>query len=422
MNVLFLSQRVPYPPDRGDRITTHHFLSHLLARGATVRVGALAEEAADEAAIEHLRGRVAEICAPRIHRRLRKVTSLRALASGEPMTLPFFRSGRLRRTVARWLTECPPDLIYVYSSSMAQYVLGVPGAAAPGRVRWMQFAELDSDKWRQYAHAGGYLARRIYGREAVRLLEFERRVAREFEVSAVVSTVEKKLFMECIPDVEPVVMPNGVDVDHFTSAGDDRREPHTIVFTGVMDYEPNVDGVCWFAERCWPQIRTRFGDARFLIVGNRPNATVRALADTPGIEVTGRVPETPPYFDRATVAIAPLRLARGVQNKVLEAMSMGLPVVSTPQAAQGLRTEAELAASGGTSGAGTAGDGGIGLIVESDAEATAAAVCALLAEPQRARAMGAAAARFVREEFRWDRVFARFDQALAAHGLPGGAD
>lgn len=394
MKVVFLCQRVPWPPDRGDRITTWHLLQHLLARGAAVHVGCFQEEARDAEGVAFLAGRCAAVAAPRLHRRLGKLLALRGLCSGEALTLPYFRHRALRRAVAGF-GDPAPDLVHVYSSSMAQYALDLPA-----RAKVMQFAELDSDKWRQYAAVAGPLARWIYGREARALLAFEDRVARGFTRSLVVSEVEKELFQRCIPGVVPDVLQNGVDVAHFTSAGDAGRHPHCCVFTGVMDYAPNVDGVCWFAEHCWPALRGRFPDARFLVVGSRPTPRVQALAELPGITVTGRVPETPPWFDRAAVAVAPLRLARGVQNKVLEAMSMALPVVSSPQAAQGLG-----AAPPGT------------LEIADGAEATIRAVAGLFADPARARAVGAAAAAWVRARWRWEGVFERYDALLAELGL-----
>lgn len=355
-----------------------------------MQLGCFTEEERDREAVEFLDRRCAEVVAPRLNRGVRKIASLRALLTGEAMTLPFFRHGALTAAVRRWCAE-PPDLIYVYSSSMAQYVID-----ADCEARVMQFAELDSDKWRQYAAAGGPLARWIYGREAQRLLAFEDRVARAFALSLVVSDVEKELFQQRIPGVVPKVLPNGVDVAHFATAGDADRHPHTAVFTGVMDYEPNVDGVCWFADCCWPRLRERFPDARLLVVGSRPIPRVKALADRPGISVTGRVAATPPYFDRAALAIAPLRLARGVQNKVLEAMSMSLPVVSSPQAAQGL------------------GDVAAGALVVADgAEATIDGITELFADPIRAREVGRAAGEWVREHWRWQRMYERLDQMLA---------
>ncbi len=393
--VVFLCQRVPWPPDRGDRITTWHFLQHLLARGAAVHLGCFVEEDRDAEGVAFLRERCHEVVAPRLSRRRRKFTSLRGLLTGEALTLPFFRHGDLQRAVDRWTTQQPIDLVYVYSSSMAQYAM-----TAPARARVMQFAELDSDKWRQFATRSGPVGRWIYGREAARLLQFEDRVARTFSRSLVVSDVERELFTARIPGVVPDVLPNGVDVAHFTSQGDGERQPHTAIFTGVMDYEPNVDGVLWFAEQCWPVLRERFRDAQLLVVGSKPVAPVQALANLPGVTVTGRVPETPPWFDRAAVAIAPLRLARGVQNKVLEAMSMALPVVATPQAAQGL----------GFVPPGT-------LTIADGSDATIDAVAGLFADPGRARTVGTTAAAWVRAHWRWERMYERLDTTLAALGV-----
>jgi sugar transferase (PEP-CTERM/EpsH1 system associated) len=406
VKIVFLCQRVPWPPDRGDRITTWHFLDHLLRSGAEVRLGCFREEARDAEAVRFLAGRCREVEAPMLRRSLlRKLASLRGLLRGKALTLPFFFDQRLQRAVDRWLAADPPDLVYVYSSSMAQYVLGsrVPGRRVPGRrgpVKVMQFAELDSDKFGQYAAHGGPLARWLYGREARTLLRFEDAVARDFDRSFVVSEVERGLFTQRIPGVVPAMLPNGVDVDHFMSKGDGRREPRTLVFTGVMDYAPNVDGIVWFAEQCWPPLRARFPDSKLLIVGSRPVPAVQALAQRPGIEVTGRVPETPQWFDRATVAIAPLRLARGVQNKVLEAMSMALPVVAMPQAAQGL----------GELPPGT-------LRTAATAAETVDAIAELFLDPARARREGAAAAAWVRVHFRWEHMYARLDAELAALGL-----
>lgn len=393
--LVFLCQRVPWPPDRGDRITTWHFLQHFLARGADVQVGCFQEEERDAEGVAFLARSCRDVVAPRLSRRTAKLASLRGLLSGEPLTLPFFRHRALTAAVRAWCTPTPPDLVWVYSSSMAQYAL-----ACPAKAKVMQFAELDSDKWRQFAAVSGPLGRWIYGREARRLLAFEDRVARSFSSSLVVSDVERTLFRERIPGVEPEVLPNGVDTEHFTSAGEAERHPHTVVFTGVMDYEPNVDGVLWFVATCWPALRQRFPAARLLVVGSKPVPKVQALAQQPGITVTGRVPTTPPYFDRAAVAIAPLRLARGVQNKVLEAMSMGLPVVASPQAAQGL---------------GAVPDGT--LTVADGAAATIDGVGRWFADPAGARACGKAAAAWVREHWHWRRMYERCDALLARLGV-----
>ncbi len=390
MKVLFLCQRVPFPPDRGDRITTHHFIRHYGKKGASIRIGCFSEEDADQAAAREIEQLGWQICAPKISRSFRKLLSLRGLFSGTSLTLPFFSHSQLRRQIDQWVSDDPPDLIHVYSSSMAQYVMNCRGP-----LRVMQFAELDSDKWRQYAERRAGLPRWIYSREARLLLEYETEVAKSFDLSLVVSEVERQLFEESIPGVSAQVLPNGVDTEHFQTAGEERREPKTLIFTGVMDYEPNVEAMLWFVRECWPSLRDAHPDARLLIVGSRPLASITALGNKPGIEVTGRVPETPAYFDRARIALAPIRLARGVQNKVLEAMSMSLPVVSTTQAAQGI------------------GDAP-GLLVANSAEEICSALDELLTDPVKAKKLGAAAADFVRREYRWETMYARLDSILAA--------
>jgi sugar transferase (PEP-CTERM/EpsH1 system associated) len=393
VRVIFLSQRVPFPPDRGDKITTHHFLRHLLARGDTVRVGCLAEDDDEVRHAQVLRKDVAEVCAPKISRRVRKLTSLRGLVTGQPLTLPFFAQRTLSRTLATWVEREPPDLIWVYSSGMAQFAM--PFAQVP--VRLMQFAELDSDKWAQFAQRTRGPLRAIYAREARTLLAYEREVARAFTISTVVSEVERTLFKQRIPGVDPLVLGNGVDVERFCQGDAAQREPHTVIFTGVMDYEPNVDGVLWFAREVWPRVRARVHDAKFFVVGSRPVAAVQALHDRDGIEVTGRVPEVTPWLHRASVAVAPLRLARGVQNKVLEAMSTGLPVVATPAAAQGL---------------GEASAREPGLLIEGDADRLADRTAALLCDRAQSQTRGRSAAAFVRAHFRWENMFAIADAAI----------
>lgn len=395
--MLFLCQRVPDPPDRGDRITTHHFLRHLCASGARVHVGCFAEEDRDAEAVARLQEQLAGICAPRIHRGRRKWTSLRGLLSGQALSLPFHADPRLRRQIDAWTAAGPWDLVYVYSSSMAQYAERLQDCR-----RLMQFAELDSDKWRQYAERLGGPGAWIYRREARKLLAYERHIARTFDLSVVVSEVEKELFLQQIPEVTPLVLPNGVDTAHFAAPAAPQREPHTAVFTGIMDYEPNVHGLLWFVEECWPGLRQQFGDARLLVVGGRPTAQIQALHGQQGIEVTGRVPEIPPYLARASVSIAPLHLARGVQNKVLEAMSAGLPVVATPQASQGLGPEAAEV-----------------LAIHSEADATRTAVASWFADPAAAAEVGRRAADFVRARFSWETMYSRLDAALSELGLRG---
>jgi sugar transferase (PEP-CTERM/EpsH1 system associated) len=310
------------------------------------------------------------------------------LATSSPLTIPYFRSRKLLAAVARTCREDPPDLCFAYSSSMGQYLTGVQRTP-----RIQHFAELDSDKWRQYAARASLLGRIVYGREAERLLAFETRIARTFDLSLVVSEAEKELFLHWIPGARVEVLQNGVDFDHFAPSGDAAREPSTVVFTGVMSYEPNVDAVLSFAAAGWPRVRSALPDARFLVVGRTPTPAISSLHDRDGIEVTGAVADTRPYFSRASVAVAPLRIARGIQNKVLEAMSMSLPVVASPAAARGIRGDAPL-------------------ILADSPERTGDEVLSLLREPARASEIGAASRAFVRQHHRWEAVHARLDELI----------
>jgi sugar transferase (PEP-CTERM/EpsH1 system associated) len=399
LKVLFLSQRVPFPPDRGDRITTHHIVSHFLERGDRVTALCFTEADEDERSAESLRARGATVVTDRLRPRMRKIAVLPWMATSSPLTIPYFRSRKLQAAVARIARDDPPDLCFAYSSSMGQYLTGLHGAP-----RIQHFAELDSDKWRQYAARSSVLGRLVYGREAERLLAFETEIARTFDLSLVVSEVEKELFLRWIPGANVEVLRNGVDSDRFAPGDERLREPATVVFTGVMSYEPNVDAVLSFAGQGWPAVRAARPDARLLVVGRSPTPAIQALHGRHGIEVSGAVSDTRPFFARASVAIAPLWIARGIQNKVLEAMSMALPVVASPAAAQGIRTDAPL------------------LLADSP-ERTAREVLALLDRPAEAAERGRASREFVRAHYRWESVLGRLDDlvrsVLTAASPPG---
>ena len=233
--------------------------------------------------------------------------------------------------------------VFVYSSSMAQYV-----ANDAGSPRIIDFVDVDSQKWRDYSERRRWPMSAVYRREGQTLLAAERRIAREFDASIFVSEAEADLFRRLAPEsahrVSAVSM--GVDTERFSPEVDhpdpyDGAGPSTLCFTGMMDYWPNVDAVTWFARSVFPRIRRARPTARLWIVGANPARAVQQLADEPGIVVTGRVPDTRPYLAHATAVVAPLRVARGVQNKVLEAMAMGRPVIASAQAFEGLRVDSE---------------------------------------------------------------------------------
>ena len=342
--LLFLAHRIPYPPDKGDKIRSFHLLQHL-ARRYRVHLGAFIDDARDWSHVEHVKKMCGETCFVALHAARAKLRSLAALATGEPMTLPYFRSARLARWVNGVLGSRRIERALVFSSAMAQYLEGKP---AHGVRRVLDFVDLDSDKWRQYAERSRGPLQWLYRREAERLFECERRYAGDFDASLFVSEAEAGLFTARAPEVSGrvrVVM-NGVDTEYFSP---DRSYPNpyaaveaVLVFTGAMDYWANADAVAWFAREVLPRVRSEVPQARFYIVGARPVREVLDLALLPGVKVTGMVPDTRPYLAHARAAVAPLRMARGVQNKVLEAMAMARPVVSSSQAVAGISPCAEL--------------------------------------------------------------------------------
>jgi len=392
VKILFLSQRVPYPPNRGDKITTWRLIERMRRRHE-VRLLAFAHDEADREAAETLRGMGFPTHAFPLHPRWSRLRALPLLLTSKPLTLGVFGSRALQAELDRFAADA--DLAYAYSSCMGAFFLPHERLR-----RVMHFAELDSDKWRQYAERLRFPASLVYRREARTLFAFERRLAAAVDENVLCTPLEQEIFRQRIPGVPSMVLSNGVDLEAFRPAPD-AAEPDHLVFTGVMDYHPNVDACVWFAEEILPLVRERRPDVRFSIVGSHPAPEVRRLGRLPGVTVTGSVPETRDWLRRAMVAVAPLRIARGIQNKVLEAMAMGLPVVGTTSATQGV-----------------AGRSGRDYRVADDPRAFADAVVRLLAEPAAARELGRRARAFVEERYSWEAALAPLDALLDRLAAP----
>ena len=238
------------------------------------------------------------------------------------------------------LRSVPVEGILVFSAAMAQYV-----TAPKGIRRVADLVDVDSDKWRQYAATRTWPYSAVFRRESRKLLEYERDIACRFDATVFVSADEAALFRRLAPEAAAKVwhVSNGVDSDYFsperTYLNPYRQGERVLVFTGAMDYWPNVDAVEWFARELFPRIRSTYSNVSFYVVGSRPAPEVVRLAELPGVIVTGGVPDIRPYLAHATLAVAPLRIARGLQNKVLEAMAMAKPVLASPQAAEGIEAE-----------------------------------------------------------------------------------
>jgi sugar transferase (PEP-CTERM/EpsH1 system associated) len=394
-DLLFLTQRIPYPPNKGEKIRALQILLHLRQRYA-VHLGCLIDDPHDMVHVETVRALCADAYFAPLDRRRAKRACLRGLLTGEALSVIFFRDRGLASWVRRTLRDIRPVAIVVFSSNMAPYVLD---CATGGAVRLVDLTDVDSEKWRAYADTGSLPMRWVHRREWRKTAALEARIARECDWSTFVSTEEAQLFTRLHPDCAPRIraISNGVDAVYFDPALPQDRLYDTdrpnYVFTGAMDYPPNIDAVIWFARAILPLIRRTRPDAQFHIVGSSPAPSVQKLAQIAGVFVTGRVADVRPYVAHATACVAPMRIARGIQNKVLEAMAMARPVVVTHDALEGIDALPGQE------------------VLLADGEADFAAACLAALDPS-ARAIGAAARRRVLADYIWSERMRGFDALL----------
>ncbi len=335
-SVLFLCHRLPWPPSKGDKIRSYHVLRRLAER-YRVYLGTFVDDPVDWQHLAAVEALCADVCVRPLPSWRAGWRALAALARGEPLTVGVYRDRVMRRWVERLLAEHKPELALCYSSGVAPFVMRHTQLR-----RVMDFVDVDSDKWNQYAQQAGAVKRQVYRWEARRLAEFERTIAAQFDASVFVSEAEAAFFRQRVPESAGRVhgIPNGVDAAYWdpqrACSSPYRPGERVVVFAGAMDYRANVDAARWFAQEVWPRIAVRRQDARFYIVGSQPTAAVRVLGQLAGITVTGRVEDVRPYLAHAHVVTAPLRVARGIQNKVLEALAMEKVLLATPAAYAGV--------------------------------------------------------------------------------------
>ena len=388
-DILFLAHRVPYPPDRGDKIRGFHILKFLSER-KRVHLIAFADDTRDM----KRKGGLAKLTGNRSiiwRSKPRAVAALEAFFGRKPVSLTAFENRPLREAVDNILARHSIDTIYVFSSQMAQYL-----PARPRQRVIMDFCDMDSAKYESYAKTATGPMAWFLKREAKMLLSHERSVANRADASLFVSEAEAALFRAKTGAERVHVVENGIDTVFFDPTAQFKRIDTTgalIVFTGQMDYRPNIEGVTWFVETILPHIQVRYPHARFAIVGRNPVEAGKALARHKGVIVTGEVADVRGWVAAASVVVAPLKLARGVQNKVLEAMAMARPVVASAAAAQGIDH-------GGTIRVGET----VGEIAEE--------VIALLDDPAVAAAMGRDARAQVQRRYSWDARLAPLDSIL----------
>jgi sugar transferase (PEP-CTERM/EpsH1 system associated) len=396
-DLLLLVHRIPYPPNKGDKIRSWHLLRHLAAR-YRVHLATFVDDPDDWQYVPHVR----KVCtsshfAPLNPRRAR-LRSLRALLANRALSLDYYSDRSTRAWVRRTVRDAGIERVVVFSSPMAQYLHGLPEARCI-----VDLCDVDSEKWRAYADKKSWPASLLYGYEADRLLRYERQVAAGSDAALFVSAPEAELFRTLAPESAARIgwFGNGVDTAYFSpDAG--HADPYAagvrpLVFCGAMDYWPNVDAVQWFAHDVLPLVRAGVPQAVFAIVGARPAPEVQALAQLPGVIVTGTVPDVRPYVAHAALSVAPLRVARGIQNKVLEAMSMARAVVVSPQALEGIDAVA-----------------GTEVLLAEQARETADTILAALADEALRTALGLAARARVEASYGWDARLAPLDALLEA--------
>jgi sugar transferase (PEP-CTERM/EpsH1 system associated) len=395
-DILFLVHRLPYPPNKGDKVRSYNLLKHLAGQHR-VFLGTFIDDPDDERHIATVRSLCADVHVARLDPSVARIRSLSSLLAGEALTLGYYRSAALRSWVNETCRRRHIDTAVIFSSAMAQYLDEQPRIPTI-----IDFVDVDSAKWTQYAPQHRWPLSWLYRREGKLLLDYERRMAARASRSFFATDNEVAMFTQKAPEcrVRVQAMGNGVDADYF-SADDTRSSPFPsdelpVVFTGAMDYLPNVDAATWFASEVLPALLQRWPAVRFYIVGRNPSAAVLALASD-RIVVTGTVDDVRPYLQHAATVVAPLRIARGIQNKILEAMAMAKAVIASATCAAAVDAVA-----------------GQELLTASSPEEYLAAISQVLEAPETATAMGRAARQRVVERYTWEAHMKAIDPYLPA--------
>jgi polysaccharide biosynthesis protein PslH len=334
MRILFLAHRLPYPPNKGDKIRSFREIESL-SRRHEVDLFCFYDQAEDREHVDAMRRYCRSVYAEKLSWGRSRAQALAALAMGRPFSTAFFQSRSMNQRIRESLTSRGHDLIFVFSSSMAPYA---EHASIP---RLLDMVDVDSDKWTQYGDHTLPPASWIWRAEGRRLAEHEKRWVRDFSLTLLCTPAEAEVLRQGAPAGRIEAFENRMNTAEFNPAGVEipaeiaALQPY-IIFTGSMDYFPNVDAATFFCREVFPAVRAALPNVRFVIAGRNPARTVRHLSSDPGVSVTGNVPDMRPYLRGAAVAVAPLRVARGVQNKILEAMAMGLPVAASSKVAKAL--------------------------------------------------------------------------------------
>ena len=397
MNILFACHRFPFPPNRGGKIRPFHMIQRLSQRHS-VTVASVAHSQEELAEGSGLKQYCDTILAEVIPDSKRWMQAVATLPGNTPSSVAYFHSGTLQKRVLDACRQGHFDLAVVHCAFAAQYIEGVNGVP-----RVLDFGDLDSGKWLEYSAHRWFPLSLGYSIEARKLRRYETQLASQFNQVTLTTNGEKGEFQTLGVPVPTEVIPNGVNTSYFQARQTQPLDSRVMAFLGRMDYYPNIDGVLFFIEEIFPLVRRRIPLAQLRIIGSNPSRAIRNLAGIPGVTVTGHVPDVRTHLEDAAVGVVPLRLARGTQNKILELMAAGIPVVTTATAAKGIQAVA-----------------GRDLLVADQPAEFAQQVIEVLEQPELRSQLAAAGARQVAAAHAWEPSMARFEEILArvaaAHG------
>lgn len=387
MNILILSHRVPFPPNKGEKIRTFHQIQHLSELGHHIHLFSPYENPTELAYFEALDESLCQSVTARLlkNKAIRLATGL---FKGQPMSVANFYDKLLQQKFDQFLSDYNVDAIICSASSMAEYIFKSAILNTPDTepLLIMDFMDVDSDKWGQYQLSSSFPMSKVYAREQKLLANYEKKIVKQFDASYLIAQTEVTLFNQKVFKTDKVhVMGNGLDTSSFYPPK--IKQPNAapvFLFTGVMDYKPNEDAVIWFVNTCWPTIIEQRPKAKFIIAGMNPSNDISQLADDPSIEVTGFVEDILPYYHQADIFVAPFRLARGVQNKVLQAFACALPVISTPMGAEGILCQADQ-----------------DILIAATSEEFIAQANKLIVHPEISDTIGQSALRLIQNHYSW---------------------
>lgn len=389
--ILYVTHRVPFPPNRGDRIRTYHTLRHLSQRG-NVSLACLADEPVTDETRRELNSLCERVTIVPVAPKMRWLRAGTSFATGQTISQGAFHSPQLDKTTREWCAERNFDVALCSSSVLARYI-SHPGTTADRR--FVDLIDVDSQKWFDYAADNSVLKRWLYKAEGSRLRELESQLGLTCQGLAVVSEAEAEIYRNFAPHGNIRAIPNGVDLDYFQPPAVPQEVDGRCVFVGALDYKPNIDGAIWFCNEVWPLILERTPNATLELVGREPVKAVRNLAEIPGVSVAGSVPDVRPHLRDASVVVVPLQIARGVQNKVLEALAMGKALVTSKQPTIGLGTEE-----------------GVHLVTAESPAEWADSVTRLLADAEYRSDLGLAGRIYVDRTHQWHHCLSALDELL----------